>query len=372
MRVRVHAVGMASCLGAATPACAAFRANLFQPSQSPDAEVAEPGDETPQAVTVCSAPVSTFGFSGVGRLVALTCEALKDLWSRVDLATLASNTGFFFALPDPRERGLELGDLDESLQDRLDELGTRILKQSLRNLGLTWKGPLRFFGGGHIAFAQALHAAQAELMRRSMKSCVVMGLDCLVEEGTLQSLASEERLKSPARPTGLVPGEAGAALLLTTEPSSNESRSKPTVELRAIRTGSEPFPRGADKPSDGRALAECARTALAADGPLQGTPLLVSDHNGEEWRAREWGMALIQLRTLGLTFEAPPTWYPAIGFGEVGAASGAVGACLAIRGLERGYAPATSCLVMSCADDAGRAAFLLSAAPHPLHRGAKS
>ncbi|MBJ6763548.1 hypothetical protein JGU66_22495 [Myxococcaceae bacterium JPH2] len=372
MRVRVQALGMVSCLGAATPACAAFRANLFQPSQSPDAEVAEPGDDTPQPVTICSAPISTFGFSGVGRLVALTCETLKDLCSRVDLATIEPSTGFFIALPDPSERGLELGDLDESLQDRLNGLGTRVLTQSLRNLGLSWKGPLRFFGGGHIAFTQALHAAQVELMRRSMKACVVMGLDCLVEEDTIQSLAIDQRLKSPARPTGLIPGEAGAALLLTTEPPVNDSRNKPAVELRAIRLGVEAFSRGADKPSDGRALAGCARDALAVDGHIQGTPLLVSDHNGEEWRAREWGMALLQLRALGPAFDAPPTWYPAIGFGEVGAASGAVGACLAIRGLERGYAPATSCLVLSCADDAGRAAFLLSAEPHPLNKGAKS
>jgi 3-oxoacyl-[acyl-carrier-protein] synthase-1 len=366
MKVLVEAMGMASCLGPAVPACAAFRANLRQPSPALETQLALPGDEVPQPLTVCALPVATFGFTGVGRLVALTCEVLKDLGNRVDLETLGTDGGLYLALPDPWTRGLDLGEPDDTASRRIEVLGTRVLETSLRNLGLSWKGPRRFFGGGNVAFAQALHVAHAELLRRGLRACVVMGLDCLVEEPTLQALADENRLKTPDQPVGLTPGEAGAALLVTPDGPGAVSR----VVLHGVRLGQEPHPRGSDRPSDGRALAECAGEVLAAAGAVHTAPLLVSDHNGEEVRAREWGMALLRLRELDPALATPPTWYPAIGFGDVGAATGAIATCVAARALQRGYAPSSHCLILSSADDAGRAAILLGAEPPPSSRGA--
>lgn len=361
---------MASCLGPAVPACAAFRANLLRPSSALETELALPGDEVPRPLTVCALQVATFGFTGVGRFVALACEVLKDLGSRVDLDTLGPETGLYLALPDPWERGLDLGEPDDTAARRIEVLGTRVLDTSLRNLGLGWKGPRRFFGGGNVAFAQALHAAHAELLRRGLRSCVVMGLDCLVEEPTLQVLADEARLKTPDHPVGLTPGEAGAALFVTLDGPEPSPRSAPRVVLHGVRLGHEPHPRGSNRPSDARALAECAREALMAAGTVRAPPLLVSDHNGEEARAREWGMVLLRLRELDPALAGLPAWYPAIGFGDVGAATGGVAACVAVRGLQRGYAPSSTSLILSSADDAGRAAILLGAEPPPPSRGA--
>ncbi|ATB45714.1 hypothetical protein [Corallococcus macrosporus] len=366
MKVFVEALGMASCLGPAIPACAAFRANLLRPSPSPDVDVAEPGEEVPRPVTVCALPAATFGFSGVGRLVALACEVLKDVGTRVDLRALGPETGVCLALPDPWERGLDLGEPDASVALRVEALGRRVLDTSLRNLGLEWSGPRRFFGGGHVAFARALHAAEAALRSGGLRSCVVMGVDCLVEAPTLHALADERRLKTPEQPVGLTPGEAGAALFLTTEALVEPSRGEAQVVLHAVRLGDEPHPRGADRPSDGRALAACAEAVLAAAGVLRARPLLVSDHNGEEGRAREWGMVLLHLRAMDASLEELQAWYPAIGFGDVGAAMGAVNACVAVRGLQRGYAPSSVSLVFASADDSGRAAILAGTTPeHP-------
>ncbi|WP_245814576.1 hypothetical protein [Cystobacter ferrugineus] len=323
-------------------------------------------------MTICALPVATFGFSGVGRLVALACEVLKDLWSRVDLEALGPETGFYLALPDPWERGLDLGEPDDTVARRIDTLGTRVLQSSLRNMRLSWKGPQRFFGGGNVAFAQALHAAHTELQRCGLRSCVVMGLDCLVEEPTLQSLANDERLKTPDHPVGLTPGEAGAALLLTLDRPTQPLQEAARVVLQAVRLAHEPYPRGSDRPSDGRALAGCAQEVLAAAGPVRSPPLLVSDHNGEEGRAREWGMVLLRLREMSPALEGSPAWFPSIGFGDVGAATGAVAACVAARGLQRGYALSSTCLIMSSADDAGRAAILLEAEPSHHSRGTAS
>ncbi|WP_163782539.1 hypothetical protein [Myxococcus vastator] len=366
MKVFVEALGMASCLGPVIPACAAFRANLPRPSPSPDVDVAHPGDEEPRPVTVCALPVATFGFSGVGRLVALACEVLKDVGARVDLRVLGPETGVYLSLPDPWERGLDLGEPEGTETLRMDALGRRVLEASLRNMGLEWSGPRRFFGGGHVAFARALHAAQAALRSGGLRSCLVMGVDCLIEAPTLHALADGRRLKTPEQPVGLIPGEAGAALLLSTGGPAQPPRGEVQVVLHAVRLGEEPHPRGADRPSDGRALAACAEAVLAAAGALRARPLLVSDHNGEEGRAREWGMVLLHLRTLDASLEGLQTWYPSSGFGDVGAAMGAVGACVAVRGLQRGYAPSTVSLVFASADDSGRGAILVgTTAAHP-------
>ncbi|RKH16345.1 hypothetical protein D7X74_15720 [Corallococcus sp. CA047B] len=362
MKVFVSGLGMASCLGPAVPACAAFRANLQRPSPALETDLSLPGDEFPQPITVRTLPGATFGFTGVGRLVALACEVLKDLWTRSDLEAFGAETGFYLALPDPLERGMDLGGPDDTLDQRIDSLGTRVLKASLRNLGLGWKGPRRFFGGGHVAFAQALHEAHAQLQHAGLRSCVVMGLDCLVEESTLEALMEDHRLKTLDQPVGLTPGEAGAALLLSRNETA-PSPGVPNVLLRAVRLGREPHPRGSDRPSDGRALAGCARDALATVEQTLSPPLLVSDHNGEEARAREWGMVLLHLRAQDAMESSPRAWFPSLGFGDVGAASGAVAVCVATRGLQRRYAPSSTCLILSTADDAGRAAMLLEAEP---------
>jgi 3-oxoacyl-[acyl-carrier-protein] synthase I len=353
--IRIHAVGMASCLGPSIPACAALRASLFRPSASPDVEFAAPGEEEPGPITICALPVATFGFSGVGRLVALACELLKDVWGQVDLEALGPETGFFLGLTEPWEREWEVGEPDATEARRLEALGARVLEQSFQNLGLTWKGPRRFFGGGHVAFAQALSAAQGELRRRTLKACIVAGLDCLVEEKMLRALEEERRLKTPDNPVGVIPGEAGGALLLSLEPP----RKGPEVVLHAVRMGREPNPRGSDRPADGRALARCVLEALDEAGARRERPLLVSDHNGEVARARELGMLLVHLKGQGPELDDLATWFPAVGFGEVGAAAGAVGACVAVRALQRGYAPSRKCLVLSCSDGAERAAVLL-------------
>ncbi|HSP79208.1 MAG TPA: hypothetical protein VLQ93_11805, partial [Myxococcaceae bacterium] len=126
-------------------------------------DFAAPGEEEARPLTIHALPVATFGFSGVGRLVALACEVLKDLWGQVDLEALGPETGLFLGLADPWAREWEVGAPGATEAQRLEALGARVVEQSLQNLGLSWKGPRRFFGGGHAAFAQALGAARMEL-----------------------------------------------------------------------------------------------------------------------------------------------------------------------------------------------------------------
>lgn len=120
---------------------------------------------------------------------------------------------------------------------------------------------------------------------------------------------------------------------------------------------------GRTRPSEGRALARCALEVLEAAGARGERPLLLSDHNGEEFRAWEWGMLLLHLRAQAPEWEGLRTWLPATGLGDTGAASGAVATCVATRALQRGYAPSRLALVLSAADGPERAALLVGRPP---------
>jgi 3-oxoacyl-[acyl-carrier-protein] synthase I len=363
---RVKAMGLASALGPLVPAAAAFRAGVALPSPAPDFENFTKGEEEAATVAVHALPAATFGFSGVGRLIALLTEALADLATREDLEALEPETGLYVALPDPRERGFTTGkdssheDPDE-LEARLEALGVRVVRGAFDALRLRWRGaPARFVHGGNAAFALALTAAGEELRNRRVRSALVCAVDSLASPATLELLGETGRLKLQETPTGITPGEAAVALLLTPAARGQGEEKEPPVFLRAVALGKDPFTPEQDKPTDARPLASCLLSALGPLAPSAKPPVLITDHDGQHHRAYEWGMLQLQLADRDKRLGACPTWVPAQSFGHTGAASGALGAALAFRALQRGHAPAPSVLVLSSSDSGERAAIHLS------------
>lgn len=363
------AAGMFSPLGGLIQGCAAFRAGLSRAAASRCVSCACADESGPQPVTVCEVPVATFGFSGVGRLVALACEALKDLQTRASLAQLPLKTAFFVALPDPETRGIPTESPDSKAEDtRVEALGRYILRQSLRILGVPLVGgEWSFFGGGHLASARALNAATEAIARRRFQTCLVVCVDSLVDPPLLRELLRERRIKTADQPVGFVPGELGAAFLLSADPSVVQMTQQPAVFIRAVELAMQPAPlKPAKSPPDGRALAKCVLATLAGTRG-ETAPQFISDHNGEEGRAHEWGMLQVHLAAHRVEARAHSSaWLPAIGFGEAGAAAGAVGLCVAMRGLQRGYARSPSAVIMLSDDISGRAAVLVSTRNVPM------
>lgn len=369
MQTWVKSMGMASALGPLVPGCAAFRAGLIRSAPAPDFETFFPGDEQPGTVAVHAAGAATYGFSGVGRWVALLVEALADLGSREELEHLEPNTGLYLALPDPEARGFTTGkeprDEDPPQADkRVALLAERVLNGAWEALGLPrWKGPLRAFHGGNAAFTQALAAAAEDLRARRTQAGLVCAVDSLVSTRTLERLNEEGRLKTAARPVGLMAGEAGVALLLVPAPPASTGVPERRVLVRDVALGLEPHLSRSGPASDGRALTQCALTALGPLAPGAPPPVLILDHDGQPYRGHEWGMLLLHLSTHEPRLRECRTWLPAEGFGATGAASGGVGAAVALRALQRGYAGGSSLLVLSSSDTGERAALHLSLAP---------
>jgi hypothetical protein len=363
---RVKAMGLASALGPLVPAAAAFRAGVALPSPAPDLETFTQGEDEPATVAIHALPVATFGFSGVGRLIALLSEALADLSTREDLEALEALTGLYLALPDPQERGFTTGK-DSSHEDpddpaaRLEALGARVVGGAFDALRLKWRGAqARFFGGGNAAFALALAAAGEDLRSRRVRAALVCAVDSLASPMTLELLGDTGRLKTQETPTGIIPGEAAVALLLIPPARSQGEDKEPPVFLRAVTLGKDPHTPDQDKPSDGRPLAGCILSAL---GPLPANakpPVLITDHDGQHHRAYEWGVLQLQLADSDKRLGACPAWMPARSFGHTGAASGAMSTAIAFRALQRAQAPSPSVLVLSSSDSGERAAILVS------------
>jgi 3-oxoacyl-[acyl-carrier-protein] synthase-1 len=85
----------------------------------------------------------------------------------------------------------------------------------------------------------------------------------------------------------------------------------------------------------------------------------LSDHNGEEPRAREWGESLV-LRP-GLAPVA--VTHTAMSFGDTGLVACLLSVALATRALERGYALTDRALCFGAGDDGSRG--LLEVERHP-------
>jgi 3-oxoacyl-[acyl-carrier-protein] synthase-1 len=112
---------------------------------------------------------------------------------------------------------------------------------------------------------------------------------------------------------------------------------------------------------DGRELAEVI-TLIDRHARWNGhaRPWLISDHNGEPYRAHEWGLALFHLGVQFPNMGDAAVWMPAGSFGDTGAASAAVAIAMVCEALRRQYAPSPGAVIVSSAEAGGRSAILLT------------
>ncbi len=327
-----------------------------------------PGDDAPEPVIVSMTRSSTFGFAGTGRIVALLAEALLDLRLRfgTNQPSLGPDVGVFLSLPDPAERGFELArdvedaDDPEMPQARIDALGQRLLPPVAAAAGFDLLAlPTQFVGGGHSAFAAALDAAGRALASRQFRAALVAAADSLAGHDTIELFASQRRVKGSGTPTGFIPGEAAVVAWLELPPHALPPRPGAHVQIGRAMFGREPSLQ--DKPTGGRILTECILRAMATLPHGASAPALISDHDGEVHRAHELGCAKLQLASRNERLAEMPIWLPAASFGNTGVASSALAAAVAMRALQRGYAPRPWFVAASSSDCGARAAFSISA-----------
>jgi len=370
--VCISAFGMATPLAPnAVDSCAAARAGVTRMSAlsvvSPS-ECAALGEEP---VAGCQARYIAPGFIGIARTLLLGKVALGDLQSRVSLShNSLQGTGIFINVSDQfyaDSTAGSLAEVDRRLPstvwaEECDRLIPRLLQAS--NLESIPQNHHLYFGG-HTGFVQAIQEAASLLLAGHFDRCLVGGIDSCIEPRFLNAAATKGVLKTTANPVGFVPGEAAAFILLERTADARPRKGGPAGFLMGTSLVSNCRDRLSDDAPDGVELARAIDQALRTS--RQQLASIVSDLNGDDYRAREWGNALPRLRPKHNVAEAP-VWIPALAFGEIGAASAPVGLCLGIIAQQRGWMP-QGLIVEWLSTDKGSRAALCFASVDGAQRG---
>ncbi len=343
----ITAIGAVTSVGRdAASACAAIRAGISRPRRVSHFQVLEP--ETQDTVPLTAHPLQgyTDGFVGMGRWLRLARGCLREVLETPGLplpsdAKFWGRTALLMVIPSINDEVFELEG-----EDGLDGIREHCLRPLRDTLALSLPDAnVWVVDQGPAGVAAAVQQASGELWRAGFKRVLVLAVDSLLEPETLQVLDEEGRLKVGDNPVGLMPGEASACFLLEQEGEARQRGAAPLALVTGVATAEERLHLYAGHVSQGAGLAACILDVLAHDPrPARFEGDVYSDLNGEEWRAREWGTALVRV---GEELHAPNVHLPCVSVGDVGAASGALGVCLAVHGFVRGHSRTGQALVVS-------------------------
>ncbi|QDE71917.1 hypothetical protein BHS09_35800 [Myxococcus xanthus] len=381
----ITGLGMVSSLGdGVVGSCAAARVGVARPGALEDLTFVDEDSGESLPVTGHAIPHLTQGYAGVGRLVRLGAVALADLQHHSGMQA-GPRTGIFLNLPsgflleaaerqerkaasEEAEPDGEAEDADASsdfdetpllaatLRERYAEtLLPRLLAQAAVPGGVTQQA---VFFGDSPGFVTALRAAERALRSGALDRCIVGGIDSIVELEWLDALDALRMLKTRERPTGLMPGEGAAFVLLELADAASRRGTPAVAYVDAMAASSEPEHLFAGKPHVGVALSSVIAEVLGSlEDRGQTTGLVIADLDGTAPRSQDWGYA--QLRLNSAPLKEAVTWYPADAWGGLGAATGAVAVCMAARGFARGYLPTSGVLTWLWGWNGERAAFHL-------------
>jgi len=197
----------------------------------------------------------------------------------------------------------------------------------LRNIkaanGTSWKW-IEVVRGGHAAGVTAWIGASAALESGGASMAVVLGVDCYLAPEALMWLEEKRWLhgsRLPWRgeprpnPYGRVPGEAAAAVALSRGP-----RDSAWGRILGAETAFEPNTSSSLRPCTGGGLSEAARRAVTgADLGKGQVQRIITDLNGEPYRADEYGFTALRLSDV--LAENHPRVTPVLASGDVGAAT---------------------------------------------------
>lgn len=372
--------GMVCSLGVdVATSCAAARAGIVRPEELSYYPVRSPEDGSAASAIGHPASLLADGFEGDARLLCLAVGALADLEGRFPRERWESKrVGVYVSVPDLNRSQKRLESTPDDIASGRATSGRTALAGNLdaeQNRGRVlwesivdrcdWPAAQWFRYSttcGHAGVARALTRAWSELVANTIDIALVGGVDSLLDEDTLAWLEETNRLKTPSNAVGFQPGEAAAFLILEKTTAVVGPRDQ-LARLSAVCLGEEPHTPFSDEPCTGSGLADlmCFNEALKS-WRASGFCWIISDQNGEGYRANEWGNVVVRLAQRVGPSTQPLLWYPAASFGDTGAASGAVAMCVASRAFARKYAPFSDVGIVSTGETSARSVIHLTAA----------
>jgi 3-oxoacyl-[acyl-carrier-protein] synthase I len=307
-------------------------------------------DRAGEPMLIARAPWIDPSLSFVERVCGLLLPAVNEAMSGISrVIAHDSKVGCVLALPGVRP-GRD-ADLDGKLRARLSEsFGGRLL-------GLT------SYEDGHAAGFRALDAASIGLSSGSLDACVVAGVDSYLTSETLEWLEACDQLHGAGlhnNAWGFIPGEAAAAIVLSTEPLVARFGLRSYGHVVGIGLGDETNLIKTDSVCIGDGLTRAFRGALehvAADEVIDD---VFCDLNGETYRADEYGFAALRTKT---RFRAATDFVaPADCWGDIGAAGATLHMCLGLIAHAKMYAHGPLSLSCGSSETGTRGAAVVRAA----------
>jgi 3-oxoacyl-[acyl-carrier-protein] synthase-1 len=223
-------------------------------------------------------------------------------------------------------------------------------------------GSLRALPLGHVGAIVALEQAWRLIHGGRAEACLAGGVDSYIDRVTLEWIDWTGQLHAKANPRGFIPGEAaGFCLLMSADAMRRCGLASLGVVVFAATADEQKLRR--DKAiCIGEGLTGAIRRCLAALPEPEGkVDHLIYDFNGQPHRAEEYGFTA--MRVGGRLRDPGDVLAPADCWGDVGAASGALFASLAVAAAQRGYARGALTLLWASAMLAERSAALLFCPP---------
>lgn len=344
LNLSVSGVGVTSCFGNAENTCAAIRAGLNGFYES-EMMLPIPGDVEPQ--NVVTAPISfVAGSESYGRLLALIIPALAEALASANLKLHdLSATDLLLVLP-PESSRYALDDID-SFAKEFPQGIEKFIKDGLKR-NIHSKLEFRNFTileGLHSGFADALISAGKYLTQENCDRVAICCVDSLIEEGNIELLMKDNKVKLATNPAGLIPGECAAVAIIENRASNESLGTISTVSIEA----------GEDNEIDNVLDASLFSTAKLLIGMGQANVFngpkvdLLIDINGEYERAKYWANNIMQAQNiLESSFNVNST---AESLGDIGACTGLLGVIKALHMFSRGYAKNHCILIGTVSDD---------------------
>lgn len=239
---------------------------------------------------------------------------------------------------------------------RLDGLDNALFHEVQRELGITLHADSEMFADGRVGGALALRLARKLLYRVEAphRHVIVAGVDTLLVGGTLTVYDERDRLLSGRNSNGFIPGEAGAAVLLTRA----DRVAGDALVCTGLGFARETATIEAEEPLRADGLAAAIKGALAeAETSIAAIDYRLADISGEQYGFKEASLAFSRL--LRVRKEMFDIWHPADCIGEVGAAALPCMLGVALAAMRKRYAPGPAVLAHLGNDDGKRAALVL-------------
>jgi len=275
-----------------------------------------------------------------GRLYSLMIGPLTTLVEKSGLGRSdMARGGLYLALPEN----------DEVIQ-RFN-LRRHFLEQLSTHLALPRTREFLAVQTGSTGVYLLVERAMEKIGAGEIDFCIVAAVDSFLLDGRLAFYDQHWRIKSDRNPAGFIPGEAAAVFLVESERFARARHAEILFRIDGVGGGQESNPVTGDKTSTAKGLTDAVSSLAATANRDSQWQWVLSDLNGERYKAYEWGVAFPRLS--GFIASSHQFSHIADTIGDVGAAMPAVQLGCVSEAFKRKYAPAASALLFA-GNEAGK------------------